>query len=411
MTLTHTKIKNLKRKEKPYRKTDSNGLCIEVKPKGTKLWRWRFTYHKKQQMLSLGKFPQVSLKKARELRDEVERIRDSGHHPTRFRKAQRLKQANEGENTFKVIAERWLEEKGKGLNKKYHAQTIERMRQHVFPAIGNLPITEITIPDIVKVIDRIANRGTLETAKRMGQIIGQVFRYATRRGLCLHNPAGDMRGLVATPQEKHHACISPTEAPALLQAIDNYGGGDLSKAAMKLMALTFVRTQELIGAKWYEIDWQREEWHIPANRMKMKRPHFVPLSKQAVVILKELQEKTSDKEFIFFSAASSSKHLSNGSILMALRRMGYQGRMTGHGFRTLASTILNEKGYSRDAIERQLSHEDGDRIRSAYNRAEYALERKKLMQDYADILDRLKDGIDFNNVVQLDRHHVQVQSN
>ncbi|MBI1327853.1 MAG: tyrosine-type recombinase/integrase [Alphaproteobacteria bacterium] len=406
MTLTHKQIESLQPKAKPYRKTDSGGLCIEVSPTGGKLWRWRYKFNGKSQLASLGKFPLISLQKARELRDEVKLIKESGKHPTRFKKAQKLKQATEGGNTFKVIAERWLEEKGKRLNQKYHTQTIARMRQHVFPAIGNLPLTEITVPDIVKVVDRIADRGTLETAKRMGQMIGQVFRYATRRGLCLHNPAADMRGLVATPQEKHHPCISPVEAPALLQAIDNYGGGDFSKAAMKLMALTFVRTQELIGAKWDEIDWQRQEWHIPASRMKMKRPHCVPLSKQAVMILKEIQELTGDKEFIFFSAASKLKHMSNGSILMALRRMGYQGRMTGHGFRTLASTILNEKGYSRDAIERQLSHEDSDKIRSAYNRAEYMTERKKLMQDYADILDRLKEGIDFDNVIQFGRQNV-----
>ncbi|MCK4945501.1 MAG: site-specific integrase, partial [Alphaproteobacteria bacterium] len=189
-------------------------------------------------------------------------------------------------------------------------------------------------------------------------------------------------------EEKHHACISFDELPKLLQAIDSREN-NMSKTAMQLLALIFVRTSELIGAKWEEIDWNREEWNIPASRMKMKRPHMVPLSRQTLTILKGLQTVTGDKPYIFHSFASKSRHISNGAVLMALRRMGYQGRMTGHGFRSLASTILNEKGYPPDVIERQLAHEDQDKIRSAYNRAEYLLERKKMMQDYADILDDL----------------------
>jgi integrase len=241
----------------------------------------------------------------------------------------------------------------------------------------------------VRVVEKIGERGTIETAKRMKQLISQTFRYASQRGLCVHNPAADLRGILSMPEREHHACVPPSELPALLQAIDAREN-DMSKTAMQLLALTFVRTGELIGAKWEEIDWNREEWHIPKERMKMKRPHMVPLSRQALAVLKELHELTGDKPYIFHSFASKAKHISNGTVLMALRRMGYQNRMTGHGFRSLASTILNEKGYKSDWIERQLAHEDDDKIRSAYNRAEYALERKKMMQDYADILDEMK---------------------
>jgi integrase len=267
------------------------------------------------------------------------------------------------------------------------------MAEHIFPMIGDLPITDITIPDVVQVVEKIGNRGTIETAKRMKQLMGQVFRYAAQRGICQHNPAADLRDILPTVEEKHHACIHPNEFPQLLKAM--YAREeDMTKYAMQLLALTFVRTGELIGAEWSEIDWQREEWHIPKERMKMRRPHVVPLARQTIEILKKLHELAGMRTHIFFSAPAKSKHLSNGAVLMALRRMGYQGKMTGHGFRTMASTILNEKNYPSDWIERQLAHEDDDKIRGAYNRAEHLLERKKMMQEYADYLDamRISDG-------------------
>lgn len=390
MPLTELAIKNLKPKESPYRKADSGGLCLEIAPSGGKLWRWRYYFNQKEQMLALGKWPAVSLSEARRLRDEAREQVKSGKHPTREKKAQKLRNVYEGENTFEKVARRWLTVKGKSLNEKYQKQCLIRMEQHIFPRIGALPITEITIPDVVRVVEKIGNRGTIETAKKMKHIMGQVFRYASQRGLCQHNPAADLRDVLPSAEGKHYPSLPPAEFSALLQATDAREN-DMSKAAMQLLALTFVRTSELIGAKWEEIDWQRKEWHIPKERMKMNRPHMVPLSRQALVILKGLQALTGDKPHIFHSFASKSKHISNGTVLMALRRMGYQNRMCGHGYRSLASTILNEKGFPPDVIERQLAHEDGDKIRSAYNRAEYLLERKKMMQDYADILDQMRD--------------------
>ena len=389
MPLTELVIKNLKPQKAPYRKTDGGGLALEITPAGGKLWRLRYYFNGKQQVLSLGKYPAVSLSEARKLRDSVKDQAKTGKHPAREKKAQKLRNVYAGENTFEKIARRWLELKQKGLNKKYQKQCLERMEQHIFPMIGDLPISEITIPDVVTVVEKLGDRGTIETAKRMKQLMGQVFRYAAQRGLCQHNPAADLRGILPATEKEHHASLAPSELPKLLQAIEARED-DMSKAAMQLLALTFVRTGELIGAKWDEIDWDREEWHIPKERMKMKRPHMVPLSKQSLAVLKDLKKLTGDKPHIFHSFASKSKHISNGTVLMALRRMGYQNKMTGHGFRSLASTILNEKGYQPDVIERQLAHEDGDKIRSAYNRAEYLLERKKMMQDYADILDAMK---------------------
>ncbi|MEI6729746.1 MAG: site-specific integrase [Pseudomonadota bacterium] len=275
------------------------------------------------------------------------------------------------------------------------------MEQHVFPLIGALPITEITIPDVVEVIEAIGKHGTIETAKRMKQLISQVFRYSSQRGMCQHNPAADLRDILPTTEEKHYACVHPSELPELLAKIEARDN-DFTKYAIKLLMFTFVRTGELIGAKWSEIDWDKEEWHIPKERMKMRRPHIVPLSQQAIAILKELQAITGNKPHVFHSTSSKSLHISNGTVLMGLRRMGYKNKMTGHGFRTLASTILNEKGYAPDVIERQLAHEDEDKIRSAYNRAEYLLERKKMMQDYADWLESIQKNVG-NNVMELNK--------
>jgi integrase len=278
-------------------------------------------------------------------------------------------------------------------------QNIARLEQHVFPLIGALPITEITIPIVVRVIDKIADRGTIETAKRMKGLISQVFRFASTRGLCEHNPAADLRGILPPQEKRHHASLPIAEVPALLQAIDARKP-DFSKYAMQLLALTFVRTGELIGAKWNEIDFDRAEWHIPKERMKVKRPHVVPLSKQTIAIFRELQSITGDKTHVFHSPASKSKHISNGTVLMALRRMGYGGEMTGHGWRSIASSILYERDYKPEAIEAQLAHADTNETRSAYNyKATYMLERKKMMQDYADILDEMKS--DKSNVMKM----------
>ncbi len=391
MPLTELTIKNLKPRSKPYRISDGGGLSLEVSISGGKLWRYRYKHLGKEQLFSLGKYPAISLAKARKLRDEAREKQEAGKHLTREKNAEKLRRAYEGANTFEKIARLWHGTKQEGLDKKYKTQCLARLEQHVFPMIGDLPVTEITIPDVVRAVEKIAKSGRLETAKRIKQMIARIFRFAAQRGLCTYNPAADLRDVLPSPVKKHYNCIHVNEFPELLQAIkarDN----DMSKQAMQLIALTFVRTGELIGARWEEIDWDKGEWHIPKERMKKRRPHVVPLSKQAIFLLTELHKKTGDTPHVFYSSASKARHISNGTILMALRRMGYEGKMTGHGFRALASTILNEKGYPPDVIERQLAHEDDDKVRAAYNRAEYLPERKKMMQDYANILDALEQG-------------------
>jgi integrase len=394
MALSALAIKHLKPESRTYRRADGGGLSVEITPAGSKLWRWRYTFNGKEQMLALGKFPEVTLEQARRKRDEAREQLKAGKHPGRERKAEKLRRVTAHANTFEAVASIWLTVKEKGLNAKYHKQLLARMKQHVFPEIGALPISEITIPDVVRVIEKIGKRGTIETAHRMKQSIGQVFRYAAQRGLCQFNPAADMRDLLPQKEERHHACVHPSEFPGLLRAIETYAGEFLTKVALKLVALTFVRTNELIAAKWAEIDLEKGEWNIPAERMKMRRPHFVPLSRQAVEILRALYVATGTKEHLFHRQRGKLKYISNGAMLMALRRMKYRGRMTGPGFRSLASTILNERRYEPDVIERQLAHQDEDKIRSAYNRAEYRAERIKMMQDWADHLDELRNSPD-----------------
>lgn len=391
MPLTPSQIeRTLKPKDKSYRVADSNGLCLEIRPTGRKYWRYRYRFLGKLQMLALGEYPLVSLAEAREKRDKAKALLAKGKHPSREKKAEKLRKSIEGGNTFEAVARRWMEIKSKGLNSKYAKQSLERLEQHVFPRIGALPIKEITIPDCTDVVERIGERGTIETAKRMKQLMGQVFRYAAQRGMCMHNPAADLRDILPSQEEKHHARIHPSELPKLLKAIAGYQGDPLTIAAMRLMALTFTRTSELIAAKWSEIDWNREEWHIPKERMKKRRPHIVPLSRQAIEVFKSLQTLTGDKTHIFHNTASKSMHLSNGAVLMALRRMGYKGKMTGHGFRGLASTVLNENDFNPDWIEAQLAHAEDNKIRGAYNGAEYLLPRKQMMQWYADHLDAVQ---------------------
>lgn len=389
MSLTELKIKNLKPKNKIYRIADSSGLCLEVSTSGSKLWRWRYYFDGKPQMHALGKYPAMSLAGARRKRDEVKIQVQAGKHPTREKKAERRRQAYINLNTFEKIAREWNGIRNKGLNEKYSKDLFARLEREVFPKIGYLPITDITIPDIVQIIQDIGNRGTVETAKRVKQNISQVFRYAAAKGLCSTNPASDIKEVLPKQDKKHYACIHPDELPALLSKIETIEES-IGKTALKFLMLTFVRTNELIGARWDEINWNKKEWHIPKERMKMRRPHIVPLSEQAIEMLKKVKTQTGTKPFIFYSHTSKSKHISNTNILMSLRRIGYYKKMTGHGFRALASTILNEKRYNPDAIERQLAHEDEDEVRSAYNRAEYLPERKKMMQDYADIIEQMR---------------------
>jgi len=284
------------------------------------------------------------------------------------------------------VARRWLSIKK--IEDSHEARSLRRLELHAFPRIGFRPIGEIKTIELANCLEAIEREGIIETANRIKQLMQQVFRYALRRGIIEHNPAGDLRDIISHQVVTNRACIPPAELPQLLQDMKAYNGDVLTKAAMHLLLLCFTRTGELIGARWEEIDWNREEWLIPPQRMKMRNPHLVPLSKQALAIFKELHDVTGKHGLVFFSPANKDKHISNNAVLSALKRMGYAGRMTGHGFRSLASTILNEqRQYHPDIIERQLAHADRNEVRAVYNRADYLLERKKMMQDWANYLD------------------------
>jgi integrase len=403
--LTDRKIKAFQAKDKLYRVADGHGLVIEITPAGGKHWRYRYRHLNKPDMLTIGSYPALSLSDARKEHEKWWAILQTGKDPKRVQKTEKQREANQGANTFQKFALDWLELKRPTLNKKYHTQLLARMNQHIFPVIGHLPIHEITIPEIVTVIESIAKRGTVETARRMNQMISQVFRYASRKGACVHNPAANIRDTLPYKEKKHHPCIPVAELPELLKNIENFRGEDVTKYALFLLMLTFVRTREIIEARWDEIDWERQEWHIPKERMKMRRPHMVPLSDYALDILKKLHAMTGDKEYIFYSSRSKSKHLSNGAFLRGLYRMGYKNRMCGHGFRTLASTILNETGHRPDVIERQLAHADKNAIRAAYNQAEYEMERKSMMQGYAKFIKNIESGKTDNNILNMPLQH------
>ncbi|MGB9154540.1 MAG: integrase arm-type DNA-binding domain-containing protein [Alphaproteobacteria bacterium] len=386
MSLTDFKIRAAKPDSKPYKLFDSGGLFLLVKPNGSKLWHLKYRYLGKERLYSIGIYPTVSMSQARQERDTVKKLLAEGIDPTQKRKTTRYQKMEASENTLESIARRWFEIK-KG-NDEHRERSLRRLELYAFPKLGYRPIQDITTLDLVSCLEAVEKRGILETAHRVKQLLQQVFRYAVRRGLITHNPAGDLRDILAFPEKNNFACIHPSELFGLLDSISVYNGDALTKVAMKLLAYTFVRTGELIGARWEEIDWARQEWQIPAERMKMKRDHIVPLARQTIALLESLKTITGNREFIFHAPANKDKHLSNGAILGALRRMGYAGRMTGHGFRALASTILNEqRKYHPDVIERQLAHAERNEVRAAYNRAEYLLERKVMMQEWADYLD------------------------
>jgi integrase len=386
MPLSDVKIRSAKAEAKPYKLFDGGGLFLLVQPNGSKLWRLKYRYFNKERLYSVGAYPAISMAEARQARESVKKLLAEGIDPTLHRKTTKHKRMEASRNTLEAIARRWFDvKKGEDEHKQ---RSLRRLELYAFPKMGFRPIQEISTLELVTCLEAVEKRGVLETAHRVKQLLQQVFRYAVRRGLITHNPAGDLRDVLAYPEKKNFACIHPSELSGLLKSIAVYNGDAMTLAAIKLLAYTFVRTGELIGARWDEIDWARQEWLIPAERMKMGRDHIVPLTRQSLAMLHSLKDISGKHEFIFHAPANKEKHLSNGAILGALKRMGYQGRMTGHGFRALASTILNEqRKYHPDIIERQLAHAERNEVRAAYNRAEYLLERKKMMQDYADYLD------------------------
>jgi integrase len=400
LKLTDAFIKGIKPLPKTKSYPDGHGLVLFSYPQSSLGWRYRYRFGGKSKMLSFGTYPEVSLKRAREKLAAARKQLDGGKDPSIVRKQENT----EKKNDFKSAALRWHKAWSVGKDKKHAAKVLRRLELNVFPEIGAMPIHTITAPLLIKMAQKVVKRGAIDIAKRAYSTSGQVFRYAIVEGLCDRNPANDISlsdAHIESPPVKHRSSLAPKDVPELLRKIDAYdvanNGSAITKLAMKLMAYTFVRTGELIEAKWDEFDLKGSLWIVPAERMKKVKgrpsaPHIVALSKQSKAILKELHKFTGDSAFVFPHESNPKKSMSNNTILFALYRMGYKGRMTGHGFRGVASTILHEVGYQHAHIEVQLSHLERDKVSGAYNHAEYIPQRAKMMQEWADYLDGIKAG-------------------
>jgi len=392
--LTDTKIRNAKPRQKPYKLTDGDGLFMIINPKGSKWWRFRYRFGGKEQLISLGTYPEVSLSDARDRRSEARRQVAAGINPSQLRKAQ--KAANlQNENTFEVIAREWHTKFSPTWTPLHGATILRRLELNVFPWMGARPIIDIRPPELLMVLRRIESRGALETAHRVKIICGQVFRFAVATGRAERDVAADLRGALPPRKPNHFSAMTdPKKVAGLLQAIDGYQGSLVTRCALQLAPLLFVRPGELRQAEWAEIDLESAEWNIPAEKMKTGNPHLVPLSRQTVGILKEIQPLTGAGRYVFPSARTPLRPMSNNALLAALRRMGFEkDEMTGHGFRAMARTILDEVLQVRpELIEHQLAHSVRDPLGRAYNRTKHLPERRQMMQTWADYLDGLKAG-------------------
>ena len=404
MSLTDTAIRNSKPKDKPLRLSDERGLYLLINPNGSRWWRFDYRFQGIRKTLSMGVYPDVPLKLARERRDEARSLLAAGADPGVQRKAEKRANAEAGSNTFEALAREWMATRGKEWTVSYASKTKSALERHVFPSVGAKHITEITAPDLLALLRAIETRGTVDMAHRVQQHCGGIFRFAIATGRATTDPVPSLRGALSTVKKEHFAALTdPTEYAELLRAIDNYRGEATTKAAMQLLALTFQRTKEVRFAEWSQFDFDQALWRIPAEIMKMREAHIVPLSRQAIEVLKGIQALTGKGRLVFPSTTSRERPISENTVVYALARMGYKGRMTGHGFRSVASTLLNEQGFRSDLIERQLAHAEKNAVRAAYNRAEYLTERVKMMQDWADYLDKIKAGAE---VIQLRRNAI-----
>ena len=393
MALTDVAIRTVKPSEKPRKITDGRGLYLLVQSSGIKLWRFNYRFDGKQKTLALGSYPDTSLAQAREKREEARKLLANDIDPGGQRKHDKQERRTSLENTFEAIAREWMKIKGKEWTVSYAGKTKACLERHAFPTMGNRPIKEIAAPDLLAMLRVIEKRGTVDMAHRVQQHCGAIFRYAIASGLIGADPTPSLKGALSTTRQQHYAALTdPTEYAQLLRDIDGYRGEVTTKVAMVMLAYSFQRTKEVRFAEWSDFDFESAMWRIPAEVMKMREAHLVPLSCQVIAILKELHQLTGTGRLVFPSTTSRERPISENTVTYALARLGYKGRMTGHGFRSVASTILNEQGYRHDVIERQLSHSERNQVRAAYNRAEYLPERRAMMQQWADYLDKLKAG-------------------
>ena len=395
MPLTDTAIRAVKPTTKATKLFDGGGLYLEVAPSGGKWWRLKYRFQGKEKRISLGTYPAVGLKDARERREQAKKLLAQGIDPSAHKQEAKAAAAaveQEQATTFEAVAREWFSKKKAAWKPVHQKKILSRLENQIFPFIGGRPFSLLEPADILTAIQNAEARGAIVTAHRLAQLCGQVSRYARIVGHTRYDVAAGLAEALTPVQTNHYATITdPAEVGHLLRAIDEYAGEPSICFALKMLPFVFVRSVELRGAEWNEIDIDAAEWTIPAERMKMKRPHVVPLASQVLALLDNLRALTGQGRYLFPSLYSASRHISDVGLLNALRRMGYaKGVMTIHGFRSMASTLLNEQGYRADVIEAQLAHGEKNAIRAAYNHAEYLPERRRMMQEWADYLDELK---------------------
>ena len=389
MPLTDTALRAIKPLQKPFKLSDGEGLYLFVHPGGGRYWRLDYRFADKRKTLSLGVYPDVSLQAARRARASARELLATGSDPSLLKRVQKRETRYASANTFEAVAIEWLEAQRRKWTPRYADHVATRLKSDLFPLLGRRPISEIEPPELLEALRKVESRGALEIAKRLRQTASQIFRYGIATGNAKRDPAGDLVGaLKAKGRPKHHRAMPANELPSFLAALDAYDGELRTKLALKLMVLTFVRTIELRAAQWSEfedLEGDAPLWRIPAERMKMRFVHLVPLSKPAVTVLNALKPLSGNSDYLFPST-SKERYMSNNTMLYALYRMGYHGRATVHGFRGLASTILHEQGFPSEWIERQLAHDERNKVKAAYNHAQYLVERRNMMEAWAKII-------------------------
>ena len=403
--LVPKQIDNAKPKDSTYTLFDGSGLYLEIAPTGSKFWRMKAKLNGKAMRLSFGKYPDVSLAQARKKRDEARKLIAEGKDPREEKKARIEAEKARTEYTFEKIARDWFDCRLSEWRENTARKCIRGLERDVFPILGNQPISDITHQQIIDILKTVEKRAP-ETANRLKATLGRIYSHAIQRNIIKHNLVSDLTDVLNRYEKGHHAAIKPEEMPEFLRILDRQEMTFATRVAVNLMMLVFLRTDELIGATWSEIDLDNGVWIVPWQHMKMgkrkinpvKEDHRIDLPRQARHLLQELREKnerqewTHDSQYLFPGQRNKERHMSNNTILKALERMGYKGKMTGHGFRTLAVSVLEEKGYRREVLDRQLAHKERNKIQAAYFRAEFIKERKELLQVWADHIDSIRTG-------------------
>lgn len=399
MTLTARQVETAKPKEKSYKLFDGGGLYLEVTAKGSRYWRMKYRFGGKEKRLAFGVFPTVTLAEAREMRNQAKKVLAAGGDPGEVKKEEKAIQKLSTGNTFEAIAREWHKSKADRWSLRYRDEIIDTFEKDVFPYIGKRPIAEIKPLELLETLRRMEKRGALEKMRKVRQRCGEVYRYAIITGRAEYNPAPDLATALTPPKKQHFPFLTAEELPYFLKDLAGYTGSVITKTATKIILLTAVRTQELRFARWQDIDLEKGIWEIPAEVMKMKRPHVVPLSKQVIELFNSLKPLSGHYELVFIGRNDHRKPISKESVNQVIELLGYKGRLTGHGFRHTMSTILHEKGYNSAWIETQLAHIDKNAIRGTYNHAQYMDGRREMMQWYADYMDELEGSLD--NVVNV----------